>query len=761
MTLDLNEIIEASTMENFKKNLQKAVHLNVIEEERLIVYQRIALQLYKYDEFRTYSLDAWDLGLEEINHPSLDNITRADFLKTYGLVEMELNQFDLATYYLHLAEEILENEDQNILIDIYFGLSNSYKYLTELSKAMTYANKALQMAEVLDDNFEMSRAYLNIGNLFSKNNQYPQAQNAYEKALTYTNTKEVKANIFMSLGLLYKNVLNYPKAEEFFKKAEELFIELNFDNEIFELYVNYGSLYSQLAQFDKADEYLQQAKAYFEKINDSYNHLSCLVNLGRVAQSRANFANALEYFNQAITICEQDANLKSMGSLLYYSRANVFQTLKEYEKALSDYDIATVHATDDNDRAMEASIKNGIAGIIANHGEIEKAAKIYQEIIVIFEEDNNLEEIVATYTNIALLYDSQGMFELAHKAHTKALELAQSAQMPSLEISVLINMAELFTSISNTEEAIRLYNQAFTLLEVYDNDDLLSKCYLNLANIYESISKFDWAVKYAKLALELKEELKQEKSLYIIYNALACAYDGLKEVDEAEHYYQKALHSAKELNLDNYYGMLVNYGLFLFNLKKDVNGALACYDASKSYFEKSSNYETLIAINSNYAMIYKAQKEFNQAIAHYKKALEYADIFLSFIEDEEIMLRYRVNFEHIFDDLIDLNLMLNNETEAFYYLEHLKSRTLSKIITSKYFESTKIPFALLKKEKKLKSQLEAILSDDSDIVNLHNNIQKLHQTLNTLYQEMNFYDERYVLLKKNTVLNVQNIKGYL
>jgi len=207
--------------------------------------------------------------------------------------------------------------------------------------------------------------------------------------------------------------------------------------------------------------------------------------------------------------------------------------------------------------------------------------------------------------------------------------------------------------------------------------------------------------------------------------------------------------------------MLVNYGLFLFNLKDDMQGALTCYDTSKSYFEKELNYEILIAINSNYAMIYKAQKKFDRAIKHYKKALAYADIFLSFIEDEEIMLQYRINFEHIFNDLVDLYLMQNNLKEAFYYLEHLKSRTLSKIISSNYFESTKVPFKFLNKEKKLKLQLKAILSDDSDIVNLHDNIQNLHQKLNTLYQEMNLYDEPYVLMKKNTPLNLKNLKGYL
>jgi tetratricopeptide (TPR) repeat protein len=115
-------------------------------------------------------------------------------------------------------------------------------------------------------------------------------------------------------------------------------------------------------------------------------------------------------------LCNGDENLISLNSLLYYSRANIFLSLKRYKKALADYKVALEYAQMQGDRAMEASIKNGLANIEADNGNIKKAEKIYQEIIKVFEEDNNIEEVIATYTNIALLYDAHGMYQLAQES---------------------------------------------------------------------------------------------------------------------------------------------------------------------------------------------------------------------------------------------------------------------------------------------------------------------------------------------------------
>jgi len=758
--IDIQNLISTSTKETFKNNLKEIVEKNVPIGERLTLYNYIATDVYSQG-YRNYGIDSWELGLEYLDVEEIDHILKADLLKTYGLAWMELSQFDLAEEYLHKSLEYLNGGDNGILIDIYFGLSIVYKYLVDIPKAIEYSKKATQIAKKINDDFEISRAYLNSANLFVKINKNSKAKKYYCLALKYANLDEVRSNIYMNLGLLYKNSFEYKEAEKMYKKAEKIFFELEMVNEIFELYINYGTLYSKLARFDEAEEYLTKSLEYFEQIEDSYNSVVCYLNLGRVEQDRANFYKALEYFNYAIELSNQDTNLVSMVSLLYYSRANIFYSLKEYSKAVKDYEIAQNYAIKQSDRAMEASIKNALAGIEADNGNIEKAEALYQEIIEVFEEDNNIEEIVATYTNIALLYDKKGMYQLAQKAHEKALKLARDVKIVVLEISILINLAELYATVVAIEKAINLYNEALELLSYYDNDDLLSKCYLNLANIYESTTEFKRAIKYGKLALGLKEKLEQSNALYIVYNTLAISYDGLKQIEEAEKYYKKALNEAREKSVSNYYGILVNYGLFLFNLKGNKKEALRCYDEAKEYFEKEQKFETLIAINSNYAMLYQAQSKSKEAIQHYKKSLEYAEFFLSFIEDENMMMKYRINFEHIYENLIELYLIEENYVEAFYYLESLKSRTFSKMLSSSYFESKLIPNKLLEEERALKEQLAILLNRDSNVITLNDRFKELHTSIKKIYFKMREFDERYVLLKENVPLGSDRIRRLL
>jgi len=759
--INIKQLITTSTKETFKQNLKDAVEKNVPIGERLTLYNYIATDVYSKG-YRDYAVDGWELGVEYLGIDEIEPILKADFCKTYGLACMELNQFDLSREYLYMALDFLgDTEDNELLIDIYFGLSIVYKYLTNIPKAIEFSQKAIDISKKMRDDFEISRAYLNSANLFAIDNKNSRAKEEYLKALEYAKHDEVRSNIFMSLGLVYKNEHEYDNALEMYEKAEDIFFELEMVNEIFELYINYGTLYSKLARFDEAKEYLQKASEYFEQIDDSYNSTTCYLNLGRVEQDRANFSEALLYFDKAIDNIDKDNNLISLASLLYYSRANIYTSLKEYTFALKDYEVALLYAKEQNDKAMVASIKNALAGVEVDRGELESAERIYKEIIEQFEVDDNIEEIIATYTNIALLYNRQGLYQLAQKAHKKALELLTNRDMPQLKISILINLAEVYASVMDISKSISIYNEVLELLSLYDNDDLLAKCYLNLANIYESISEFEKAIEYAKLALKLKERLKQNQTLYMVYNSLACSYDGLKQVEDADRYYKEALSEVEGINDAHYYGILVNYGLYLFKLKDDYLGALECYDDAQIYFEKRQEYETLIAIYSNYAMLYQARDKYHRAINYYKKALEYADIFLSFIEDEELMIKYRINFEHIYENLIQLYLNLGEYKDAFYYLEGLKSRTFSKILSADYFESTKIPDMLLKREKEAKKRLEDILSRDSKIVSLGSKVKELYQMLDEIYLDMHSFDTRYVLIKRNTPLKVDVIKGFL
>lgn len=758
--IDLQNLIEKSTSKTFKKKLEAIINKNVPIIDRLSLYNYIAKDLYS-NGHRVYGVNAWDLGVNYIEVQGIDNIEKAEFIKTYGLAWMDLNQFDLAIDYLNKALEYLDREDNEVLIDIYFGLSVTYKHLGDLSEAMSYSLKATDIARKLDDSFELSRAYLNAGNLFLEDNQYDRAQENYEDALKYAATDEIKSNILMSYGLLCKNRFEYKKAEKIFRQAEELFTKLEYTHEIFELYVNYGILYVKLADFDKAYKYLKSALGYFKEIEDSYNITTCYLNIGRLEQDRSNFSSSKKHFDKAIELAINDENLVSMRSLIFYSRANLLLSWREYDTALDDYQEAMAYAKKQNDRAMEASIKNALAGIAMERGNFDQAKKIYQEILETFKESNNIEEIVGTYSNIGLLYDEMGMFELSKKAHVEALKIARTAKITQLEVAVLINMAELFATILDIDKAIETYNEALEILSLYDNDDLLSKCYLNLANIYESTTDFKTSIKYGELALSLKNKLKQDKSLYIIYNSLAASYDGLKETKKAEAYYKKSLAYAKKNNISNYYGVLVNYGLFLFNLKNDIDGALDCYEKSKKYFEKEKRSESLIAINSNYAMLYQATAEPQKAIIHYKKSLDYAQIFISFIEDENLMMKYRVNFMHIYDNLIKLNLSQKNNSEAIYYLEELKSRTFSKILSSKYFESDEIPHELLEKEKNLQKELNLRLNGDSDITKLNDDVQKIHEKIKEVRLDMKYYDEEYISIKENVALTYLGIKKLL
>jgi tetratricopeptide (TPR) repeat protein len=159
MSIELNikELISISTDETFRTNLKKLVEKNIPIEERLTLYNNIANSVYS-DGHRVYAIFSWELGLEYLDEKEIDNISKADLLRSYGLAWVELNLFDIALEYLNEAEEFLDDSDDSILIDIYFGLSITYKYLTNMPKAIEYSQKASKIAKKMNNHFEVSRA---------------------------------------------------------------------------------------------------------------------------------------------------------------------------------------------------------------------------------------------------------------------------------------------------------------------------------------------------------------------------------------------------------------------------------------------------------------------------------------------------------------------------------------------------------------------------------------------------------------------------
>ncbi len=156
----------------------------------------------------------------------------------------------------HLEEIIKTKEDKNMWVwqpMLYSYLSDIYTDLSELTLALEFSKKAIEIAHRAGNKLEGGRAWIALGNVYLK--------------------KEPK---------------DWHKAEESFKESVESFEKIGAKSGLGMSYFNLGEMYRDLGRYDESKEYLSQALAISKKaglrwyLEKSKEALAELTNLRRI-----------------------------------------------------------------------------------------------------------------------------------------------------------------------------------------------------------------------------------------------------------------------------------------------------------------------------------------------------------------------------------------------------------------------------------------------------------------------------------------------
>lgn len=139
-----------------------------------------------------------------------------------------------------------------------------YYFLGDYKNALSDADKSLELAMDLTDNFEVS------------------------------NTTKIKALVAAAKG-------DYPAARALFKKVISSRIKTNDHAQLADDYTDYGNFYlNNLADYSSAVKNYQQAIFFAEKENDAERQAKAHLNLGAVSFYRKNYLQALEFNHKAL-----------------------------------------------------------------------------------------------------------------------------------------------------------------------------------------------------------------------------------------------------------------------------------------------------------------------------------------------------------------------------------------------------------------------------------------------------------------------------
>jgi tetratricopeptide (TPR) repeat protein len=154
------------------------------------------------------------------------------------------------------------------------------------------AMKKLDLAIELDPAFAL--AYSMKGDIYQKQQKYPNSAGAYEKA---TELDPWSFKDFFNLGKVCQAM------KEFLRAAKAYVSACNLDPNHYEAHFNAAKCYYELKDYKPSMEYAQKAK----QINPSSSDVECL--LGDVNEAQKNHTEAIDAYRRAMEIKGNDPNI--------------------------------------------------------------------------------------------------------------------------------------------------------------------------------------------------------------------------------------------------------------------------------------------------------------------------------------------------------------------------------------------------------------------------------------------------------------------
>lgn len=340
--------------------------------------------------------------------------------------------------------------------------------------SLIYAQKSLDLAQKLKNNFLLGEAHNSMGNAYGTINEHEKSIISYQKSKEFREKDGSQINAAKSLGniaLAYLSLGRYTEAIDSYKQA----IDICEKHEDFSLQANYYSgiadIYYTIRESNKALEFSIKAANIYIHYKDKEGLASTYTFIGNLHQSLSNNSLALEYYLKALELHTQLNDLNGISRLT-----------------------------------------NNLGIIYDELSETDKALEYYNKSLELSQQLGRKKGIALAYNNIGYLYVRTKMYNLAKQAYFKSLEISHNLNDYSTEMNTLNNIAKLYYQTNNYAEAEVYVNKALELDVKVNDIEYKAESHEILGLLMEKKKNYIEALYNTKILLVLKDSIYSKGS---------------------------------------------------------------------------------------------------------------------------------------------------------------------------------------------------------------------------------------------------------
>lgn len=418
-------------------------------------------------------------------------------------------------------------------------------------KAMTYAQEALTIYKLDNDENGQVDAMTALANMYRRNNNLTLAYQL--DSIGYSLAKKnnyLRGLAMVSLNLVphYMRSLDYNKALQISREGIDAGEKAELDKRLMaNFYLTRGNIYLQLKEPEEASKDVQTAYDIADAIKDENAKQRALQSMSAASRQIGNRVASLDFIIRALKMAEKGQDKQALASLYlsagntYTSLGNTHEGLGYYKKAyalqqyitqppiamsivgniskgflkLKEYDSASHYsmirlslAQKINDTAAIAASYIDIGDLAVENNKYPEAISYYEKALITYAGRKNAIELTRVYNSLAAAYLQIKSFAKAEDYLLKSYSLQSKSIDKNTKRYTDFLLSKVYEETGEMDNAARFRNEYFAMGG--QGMDAATELQINqLKNDFE-LSKKEDALKLAATEKERRElELKE------------------------------------------------------------------------------------------------------------------------------------------------------------------------------------------------------------------------------------------------------------
>jgi tetratricopeptide (TPR) repeat protein len=345
---------------------------------------------------------------------------------------------------------------------------------------------------------------------------------------TRLNALLFSAEVNLLTGNLQKYKDNILEAESFLNSTTST-------QNTFQLFIHLGNVYSNLLDFKKAEFFLRKAMIYAKR-NRNYNQIAESDNLFALNFMRQNQKDsAMFYVNRAIQYARRSSKKEDL-SYSFHTQAVIFDHFGQVELSVAKNILALEFSRKINDVYQRARLNLEIGKSQRTILNLDDAEYYFRLALRNANKIDDYRQMGLALSNLGTVYYERRLFDTGLTFTKRGINLL----LKSNDINGLgeahNNLGLIYREKQDYTSAAINFNKALVLFESLGNKEEIANVYHNVGTVFQKQKKYLNALNYLKRSIVFREKIGFKNNSYPTYRVIAAVYEKLGRKEEALKY---------------------------------------------------------------------------------------------------------------------------------------------------------------------------------------------------------------------------------